>query len=260
MKQVTRVLRARLDVWEVLLILGLLGVLLYPLVRTPAGTITDLEVDVLAAKYGPERQTEHEEEWMIRDFFQDRRNGFFVDIGANHYKQLSKTWYLDTQLGWSGIAVDALKEFAPAYAQHRPRTRYFAFFVSDQSDQAAQVFVISKNTTVASADKSFVNQFGTPDRVDTVPTITLNDLLSAEKVSAIDFLSMDIELHEPQALKGLDLQRFRPALVCIEALLPVRQAILDYFAVNGYVIEGRYLRADRENLYFKPLEVSAPRR
>lgn len=259
MNQITRALRARLDVWEVLLILGLLGVLLYPLTRKPAGTITDLEVDVFAAKYGPERQTEHEEEWMIRDFFQDKRNGFFVDIGANHYKALSKTWYLDTQLGWSGIAVDALKEFAQDYARHRPRTRFFALFVSDQSDRAAQVFVISRNTTVASADKSFVDQFGTPDRIDTVPTITLNDLLTAEKVPPIDFLSMDIELHEPQALRGLDLQRFRPSLVCIEALLPVRQAILEYFATNGYVIEGRYLRADRENLYFKPLVASEAR-
>ena len=63
---------------------------------------------------------------------------------------------------------------------------------------------------------------------------------------------MDIELHEPQALKGFDIERFRPALVCIEGLLPVRQQILDYFAGHGYVLLGRYLRADLQNLYFAP--------
>ena len=39
----------------------------------------------------------------------------------------------------------------------------------------------------------------------------------------------------------------------------MRQQILDYFARNQYVIDGRYLRADRENLYFRPLaEPSTP--
>jgi hypothetical protein len=64
---------------------------------------------------------------------------------------------------------------------------------------------------------------------------------------------MDIELHEPVALKGLDLTLHRPTLVCIEALMPVRQQILDHFARHGYVVVGKYLRADQENLYFTPL-------
>jgi FkbM family methyltransferase len=136
--------------------------------------------------------------------------------------------------------------------QHRPRTKFFTFFVSDRSDESARLFVISRNTTVSSGDRAFVEQFGTPDRVDVVPTITLNDLLSSQRVERIDFLSMDIELHEPEALRGFDIQRYEPQLVCIEALLPVRQQILDYFARNGYIIDGRYLRADRENLYFRP--------
>jgi hypothetical protein len=42
-------------------------------------------------------------------------------------------------------------------------------------------------------------------------------------------------------------------LVCIEAHPEVRQEILDYFARNGYVVVGKYLRADIWNLYFTPL-------
>jgi len=71
-------------------------------------------------------------------------------------------------------------------------------------------------------------------------------------VKAVDFLSMDIELHEPQALKGFDIERFRPALVCIEGLLPVRQQILDYFADHRYVLVGWYVRVHRKHFYFMP--------
>ena len=49
------------------------------------------------------------------------------------------------------------------------------------------------------------------------------------------------------------MQRFQPALVCIEAHPEVRQQILDYFAQRNYVVIGKYLRADPQNLYFRPL-------
>jgi hypothetical protein len=64
---------------------------------------------------------------------------------------------------------------------------------------------------------------------------------------------MDIELSEPQALAGFDIDRFRPSLVGIEAHLDVRQQILNCFAEHDYVIVGAYLRADTENLHFAPL-------
>ena len=105
---------------------------------------------------------------------------------------------------------------------------------------------------VASSNRDFVKQFGEPDEVRDVPAITLTDLFDAEGVRRLDFLSIDIELHEPQALKGFDIDRFKPSLVCIEALLPVRQKILDYFAEHGYVVLGKYVWTDLENLYFVP--------
>ena len=156
-------------------------------------------------------------------------------------------------LGWSGVAVEPQKEFAADYPKHRPRTRFFPLFVSSRSDETAKLFVLKDQSSVASANEEFVRQFGVPDEVRTVPTVSLTDLLDREKVTRIDFLSMDIELHEPEALKGFDIDRFKPALVCIEALLPVRQQILDYFARHGYVLDGRYIWVDRENFYFKPL-------
>ena len=66
-------------------------------------------------------------------------------------------------------------------------------------------------------------------------------------------MTMDVELAEPVALRGFSIDRFRPALVCVEAHEEVRQAILDYFARYGYTVIGRYLRADQTNLWFQPL-------
>ena len=254
MKTIARLAHTRLDLWEVVLILLLLVAAMHPF-RAKVQT-SELELAPFRVTYGPNHQSENEEEWFIRDFFSDRRGGVFVDVGANHPKNFSKTWYLETQLGWSGVAVEPLKEFEPAYKIERPRTRFRPFFVSDTSDSAAKLYVISDNTLVSSSEPGFTNAFGKADRVETVPTITINDLLTKERITAPDFVNIDIELHEPAALRGFDLARFKPALVCIEALEPTRQYILDHFARNGYVLVGKYLRADQENLYFRPLSAA----
>jgi FkbM family methyltransferase len=208
----------------------------------------------LQAAYGPERNSQFAEEWIIRDFFTDRRGGFFVDVGANHYRDSSTTYYLEKNLGWSGLAIEPLQQFEADYKTHRPATRFLPFFVSDVSDELAKLYVLDEHTVVSSSDRAFTERTGANPKEMLVPTITLDDLLKKQGVERIDFLSMDIELSEPKALAGFDVQRFRPELVCIEAHSEVRQQILDYFARNGYVIVGTYLPADEHNLYFTPLK------
>jgi FkbM family methyltransferase len=215
------------------------------------------ELRPFSERYGPGRESQRPEEWLIRDFFNDRRGGFFVDVGANHYRIFSNTHYLETVLGWEGIAVEPLVEFEADYVRERPRTRFRAFFVSDVSDEKALLFRLDHNHLLSSGVREFTARDGDDLRSIEVPTITLNDLLQTESVDRVDFLTMDIELWEPKALAGFDLHRYRPALVCIEAQPEVRQDILDYFAANGYVVVGRYLRADIWNLYFTPRGAAA---
>jgi FkbM family methyltransferase len=209
-------------------------------------------IRVLAERYGPAKNSEHEEEWILREALRDRRGGVFVDVGSSHFQQNSNTYFLEKALGWSGVAIDPLESFAADYAAHRPRTRFVPLFVADRSHALVKFFVNPSQTLVSSSQPEFTRRWGKDVSAIDVRTITLDDLLGELGVTQIDFLSMDIELSEPKALAGFSIQKFRPALVCIEAHPEVRQAILDYFARNGYVAIARYLRVDEQNLWFKP--------
>ena len=211
------------------------------------------EVQPLLTQYGPDRYSENFEEWIIRDYFQDMRGGTFLDVGAHHYLTASNTYYLESSLGWSGVAIDALEEFAVDYRLHRPRTQFVAAFVSDTGGGTEQLFVPETNKLVASVSEEFTKQRGAPGTARAVPTTTLNEILEQADIERLDFVSMDIELSEPKALAGFDIGRYRPSLVCVEGHPEVRQQIVDYFARNGYTLVAKYLRADSKNLYFKPL-------
>ena len=172
------------------------------------------------------------EEFIIRDFFRDRRDGVFLDVGCADALHFSTTAYLEKHLGWSGIGVDALSEWAPGYAQHRPRTKFHNYLVTNASG-AKTTFYRSREPTLSSIKEYRVKKFGKFTEM-VVESITLDDLLAKEGVAKLDFVSIDIEDAEPEALEGFDIQRFQPELVCIEAHKPVRQAILAYFRKHGY--------------------------
>jgi FkbM family methyltransferase len=200
------------------------------------------------------RQSTYAEEWIFRDFFREQREGVFVDIGAGHYRDGSNTYFLETERGWRGIAVDAQERYAADYRSHRPATRFFPLFVSDVSDADVRLHVPDTFPYAASDNRDFASAHRRGGEISDVrvPTITLNDLLKRERIERIDLLVMDIELAEPRALAGFDIDRYRPRLVCIESHPQNRQALLNYFYDHRYVVVGKYLRMDTQNLYFTP--------
>jgi len=205
----------------------------------------------LAKKYGPKHFSQNDEELIIRDFFHEERAGVFVDIGANHYRKNSTTFYLEKYLDWSGVAVDAICGFEKEYELYRTKTRFFCFYVSNRTDDKIDFYVNIQNKRVSTGVESLAKEQG-PFEKEKIATITLNDLLQRTGVERFDFLSMDIELAEPPALEGFDILKYQPRLVCIEAHEQVRQQILDYFAKHHYVRIDTYDGLDPLNYYFAP--------
>jgi len=205
---------------------------------------------------GPEKKlySQGNEELLIRDFFGDRRDGFFLDVGCSEPVDYTTTYYLEKHLGWSGIGIDALPDYAEAYRQTRPRTVFENYLVTDHSGTTEAFYKVPGVPGLSSTDpkRTFAGKELVSERIE-IPTITLDDLLEKHGVEEIDFLSMDIEGSEPQALSGFDIERFRPELVCIE-FSDNGPWIESYFSEHGYERIEEYRRYDYVNWYFRPAE------
>ena len=93
------------------------------------------ELKVLEQRYGPSHDSQGGEEWIVRDFFGDQRNGVFVEVGANHPKKDSQSFHLE-EAGWQGILVEPLPELASELRRVR-RARVF------EAEQTQVVFRVS---------------------------------------------------------------------------------------------------------------------
>ena len=190
---------------------------------------------------------------VIRDFFGGRRDGVFVDVGSAHYRDLSMSYFLEKDFGWSGIAIDALEHWGPGYEEHRPRTRFFVFIVTDHAG-AQEPFYRLKGDIGSTALKERADMLEDDFQKEVtevlVPTITLDKLLDDASIEKIDFLSMDIEGGEIAALAGFDIERFRPELVGIEVFPENQPAILAYFEEHDYRRIDKYVKRHKSDWFF----------
>lgn len=212
------------------------------------------ELGRLCKRFGPEKSSWHFEEWLIRDYFDGKRDGVFVDVGAWQYRTASNTYALEIDHGWSGIAIDAQEKFREGYEKNRKRTKFFCNFVSDKSTGKKEFFVPEESAMASGVIKN--KGAGKIEETLQVLEITLDDLLDREGVKKVDFLTMDIELSEPAALRGFDIKRFQPALVCIEVVVAAgpefSAEIHGYFTKNGYTKNELWSRIDSHNSYYVP--------
>jgi FkbM family methyltransferase len=198
------------------------------------------------------------EELIARHFFNDMREGVFLDIGCFRWDEHNVTLYLEKTLGWSGIAIDAQPGLATDWRSNRSRSKFFQIAVSDTTGDSISFYLAGELSSVNEDhldqfEKMAGKQFPAPQRI-TVRTITLDDLLEREGVHHIDFMSMDIEGAELQALAGFDIDRYQPKLIGIEAGSVNREKVIDYFDEHGYQRIDAYLEHDPINWYFKPLD------
>jgi FkbM family methyltransferase len=150
--------------------------------------------------------------------------GRYVEVGANHptHDSATRAFY---ERGWSGITVEPVPHFADLHRQERPRDTLVQAAVTDQEIGEVTLHVIP-DTGLSTIVDSVSDQHaaaGIASEELTVPAIRLDALLAEQGLSeddAIHFLLVDVEGAEQEVLRSIDLRRWRPWVLVIEATKP----------------------------------------
>lgn len=154
------------------------------------------------------------EERLKKEFFADARAGFFVDVGANEPQQGSQSWYFE-QAGWTGILVEPQPDLATRLMQSR-RAQVIAAACSSP-ENAGRMMALHLSGPLSSLNRDLVVAGVVPHGSVEVPVRTLDDILVEGRApSPIDFVSIDVEGHGLEVLRGFDIARWRPRLILME--------------------------------------------
>lgn len=158
-----------------------------------------------------------------------RSGGVFVEAGAYDGYWQSNTYWLERFRGWTGVLVEPVPELAESARRNRPRSQVFqcALVAADSGiDALPMVYAGTMSMVRGVWDSSSERERAThgaslaqaTPREIVVPARTLSSVLDEAGVTAIDFMSLDVEGYETAVLQGLDLQRHAPDVLLIEML------------------------------------------
>jgi len=183
---------------------------------------------------------------LVAGFF-GAQTGFFVEVGANEPRERSQTWHLE-QAGWTGILIEPQPDHVERLRAQR-NAKVFAVAATSPEHHGGTL-PLHVAGPLSSLDRSGMAPGAEPKAVIEVPVRTLDSILEeAGAPSPLDFVSIDVEGHELEVLRGFTLARWRPRLILLEdhvADLEKHRYLkrAGYRIIRRYENNGWYVRAD----------------
>ena len=167
-----------------------------------------------------------------------KRRGYFVEFGATNGVDLSNTYLLEKDFGWSGILAEPAKVWHSDLQKNRSAAidldcvwkttgETLNFTVSDEAEYSTISEFVKKDGH--SSVRASGSQYP-------VKTVSLNDLLQRHNAPRhIDYLSVDTEGSEFEILRQFDFQRYSVSVItCEHNFSDQRGKIAELLSRNGF--------------------------
>ena len=164
------------------------------------------------------------EDVVLQRAFADVAIGRYLDIGANDptTHSITRSFY---DRGWSGIAIEPSPQFANAFRGARPRDAVVQAAVTNATTPTVVLheFPGAGLSTLDDDVQAGHAQQGRHATDIEVPAVRLDDVLdqSGWQGQDIHFMVVDVEGSEHAVLASVDLHRWRPFAIVVEATEPL---------------------------------------
>ena len=157
------------------------------------------------------------EDLEITKIFKNKKNGFYVDAGCYHPIHLNNTFLLFKK-GWSGINIDISQFSIDLFKHLRPGDVNINSAVSNNDGE--KIFYYQKKLSQLSTTNKKISKERMQGKIFTkkIKSQKLSSILNGTKYKnrSIDFLNIDLEGADYEALISLDFKIYKPKVICIE--------------------------------------------
>jgi len=178
-------------------------------------------VNSLKWKLSNQSFSQEGEDLIILRHFKEKKNGFYIDIGAHHPFRFSNTALL-YKIGWNGINIDATLGVKQTFDKERVRDINIEALVSNETD--IKSFYMFDEPALNTCDfhvaQRLIEKGNKLIKKLDLESISLKKILedNINNGQVIDFLSIDVEGHGYEVLSSNDWLLYRPEIIAIEVL------------------------------------------
>ena len=176
--------------------------------------------------------------------------GYFVESGAFDGVTESNCKFFEESLDWKGINVEPFPGHYRKLIENRPTSVNMNCALSSGHGSHRFTHVVHPELGDAFGNGSLqhtpehrklLNDNGCEFEHIEVPTMTYDTLVEFGGIPRVDLLSLDVEGHESEVLKGMVKKRYRPRLICIEMGHDKASDLDDQLLSMGYRQDSEYL-------------------
>ena len=155
---------------------------------------------------------------LLSNIFKNCKKGFYIDIGCNHPVYNNNT-FIFYKKGWNGVNIDLDKSSIDLFNIYRKNDLNIIAALSSSNNTQKVYEFHAKSPLNTLEDKVANYQKAKVKNIYKVKTLTLNQIIEENKLSKkINFLTIDVEGHELQVLKGFDINVYQPDVIVVEYL------------------------------------------
>ncbi len=157
------------------------------------------------------------EDLVLKKFFKKKQKGIYIDVGCYHPIDGNNTYLLHKK-GWRGVNIDINKLSIDLFNQARQEDKNINIAVSNNSKKV-KLYYRKQINMLNTIDKKFAKtSFKKGFKTKTISSNTLDSIIDKTnlKNKKIDFLNLDVEGNELNALKSFNLKKYKPRLICVE--------------------------------------------
>ena len=162
------------------------------------------------------------EDVLLWRALQQVRDGFYIDVGASDptVDSVTRAFY---ERGWHGINIEPVPADHARLCEARPRDINLAV-AAGAGEGTIELFDVPSVRGWATTDAALAAEHearGHEVVAATVPARTLAAICAEHVAGEIHFLKIDAEGSEGQVIRGMDLRRWRPWILIVEAITPI---------------------------------------
>lgn len=167
-----------------------------------------------------------QDKYIYENFFKNKENGIFLDIGAHDGIDKSNSYFFEKYLNWSGVCVEPIPDVFNRLKQNRKCTSINAG-VSDRNGSAVFWRIQGYSEMLSGLAENYNEQHkqrikkelkihgGNLEEI-TIEIMDINTLMHKNNINHIDYCTIDVEGSEEKILSALDPKEIEISVLTVE--------------------------------------------